>query len=114
LKAAQELVANKRWRSIVSRSYYAAYSAVTGALEGRANYPRGMKNPPHDDVPNLVRNNLTTLSIVQRRRIGTIMVRLYASRLDADYRPKRTLDRSTAASATIGAADVMRILGVLK
>ena len=103
-----------RWRSIVSRSYYAAYSAVAGALEGRAKHPHGLKNPPHEDVPSLVRNYLTMLTVAQRRRIASTMVRLYASRLDADYRPRRTVDRATAASATIGAADVMRILGVLK
>lgn len=55
--SAQALQRLLHWRSSVSRSYYAAYSAVAGELEGRVIYPRGMRNPPHEALPRLIINH---------------------------------------------------------
>jgi hypothetical protein len=56
------------WRSSVSRSYYAAYCAVTSELVGRGvSFPHGRKNPGHEQLPNLVLHNLTLPMNVRRQ-----------------------------------------------
>jgi uncharacterized protein (UPF0332 family) len=111
--AARALQKSGDWRSSVSRSYYAAYSGIADRLKGKATYPHGMHNPPHGTLPTLVMNHLTFLSMVKRRRISSAIVRMFESRVSADYRPHRTVNRDTAAWAAIEAAEILRILGVL-
>lgn len=113
LAAADALRGSRRWRSSVSRSYYAAYSAVAGELDGKATFPHGMKNPPHESLPALVRTHVTMLTPRDRRRLGAILVRLYANRLDADYRPRHTVDEATTLFSLIDATDALKLLGVL-
>lgn len=111
-RAAKLLQEQKRWRSSVSRSYYAAYCSVAGELEGKAHYPHGIKNPPHESLPDLVMTYLTTMSFAKRRQLASTLVRLFRDRVDADYRPMRIVDRSTAALATVAAYGLLRSLGV--
>lgn len=112
-KAAQVLRREERWRSSVSRSYYAAYSIVAGELEGKATYPHGMQNPPHVALPELIRSHVTSLGMNDRRRVGSIVSRLFEYRVDADYRPRRTVDEETAVGSLGLAADVLRMFGAL-
>ena len=112
-RAAKSLQKLKQWRSSASRSYYAAYSVIAGELEGKASYPHGLQNPPHESVPKLVMNRLTSLRMRERRRVSSTMVRLFLYRVDADYRPRRTVDRATAASAAVLVTDLFKITGIL-
>ncbi len=85
-KAAQHLLEVGCYRSSVSRSYYAAYSAITSALirQGIA-LGYGGNNPGHAGLPVYVLNNLTTLSMPSRFEINKALRRLYAARIEADY-----------------------------
>ncbi len=87
LIAAKSLSADARWRSAVSRAYYAAYCAVTVELEGRANFPGGRQNPSHDQLPKLILNSLSDISVPDRQNMKRAAVRLYRKRIAADYRP---------------------------
>jgi uncharacterized protein (UPF0332 family) len=76
----------EHWRSSVSRSYYAAYSAVTSRLNERGvSFPHGWNNPGHEQLPNLILHNLT-LPINIRRRLKQWIEFLRNAREDADYR----------------------------
>ena len=93
LQAAKTLTGEGRLRSAVSRSYYAAYCAVTAALAARGvGFARGWNNPAHEQLPDLVSNNLP-LSPDRRRRLRKALRILRRAREDADYRPGITLDR---------------------
>jgi uncharacterized protein (UPF0332 family) len=74
------------WRSSVSRSYYAAYCAVTSDLVARGvRFGRGWHNPPHEHLLHLLTHNLTLPQDV-RRRLSRRMRALRHAREDADYR----------------------------
>lgn len=95
LAAAKKLAGTGHVRSSVSRSYYAAYSAVTVQLTSRgASFPRGWKNPPHEQLLSLIRHNLP-LKRQTRGRLRSLMRFLRKSREDADYRPERPLGSQT-------------------
>src|SRR4051794_32034042 len=87
LVAAKSLLADARWRSAASRAYYAAYSAVTAKLEGRASFPRGWHNPSHDHLAKLIMNYLTEFAVPERRKLMTASRRLLRKRVASDYRP---------------------------
>jgi hypothetical protein len=72
-----------------------------------------MKNPPHESLPALVRTHMIALSVRNRRRLSAMLVRLYANRVDADYRPRRTVNETTALFSLIDATDALKLLGVL-
>ena len=74
-------------------------------------FPHGWNNPSHDQVPDLIQNN-GNLSITVRRRIGTFLTSLRATREDADYRPGHTVDAETALRCVQEAVQVFRLLGV--
>src|SRR5689334_2779388 len=74
-------------RSCVSRTYYAAYCAATSLLVERdLSFARGWNNPPHEQVPDLIRDN-TDISLSRKRRIRKNLSTLRTAREDADYRP---------------------------
>jgi len=87
LAAAKHLFSAGQYRSSVSRAYYAAYCALTSSLaqQGVA-FGRGWNNPPHEQLPRLVRGNLQAPEW-QRREINHALRRLRLHREDADYRP---------------------------
>jgi hypothetical protein len=97
----------------VSRCYYAAYSAAAAELEGHATYPHGLQNPPHETLPELIRNHVTRLRVRDRQRVATMVARLFEYRVDADYRPGRTVDEKTAVGSLTLSVDAMRMLGAL-
>ena len=95
LVAGRELYRSGRYRSSVSRFYYAAFHVVTDALEGKFDTETGQETPNHKGLPKAIRLNLTQLTPPQRAEVGSLMNRLYAARIDADYR-RRTADKTTA------------------
>ncbi|GMU24222.1 MAG: hypothetical protein AMXMBFR13_42980 [Phycisphaerae bacterium] len=95
-------------RSVVSRSYYAAFSAVTYALQGHVVYPQGRETPGHGKVPFLMQKHLKQHFADHRLRdLKAAVRRLYTARLDADY-------RSVISPGGLVGRDALRASKVLK
>ena len=85
-KAAQRLLEVGCCRSSVSRTYYAAYAAITSALIRQGiTLAHDGNNPSHISLPLLVLNNLTFLPLTARFDLNRALRRLYAERVEADY-----------------------------
>lgn len=113
LEAAKMLADNGHWRSSVSRSYYAAYSAVTSRLVARrVSFAHGWNNPAHEQLPNLIVHNLE-LPLNIRRHVKQLVHTLRRAREDADYRPGMTVDDTIAIDCIRDAIVVLRDLEVL-
>jgi len=110
LVAAKSLSQDARWRSAVSRAYYAAYASVCGALEGLATYPKGRFGPSHDLLPKLVMTYVTTVSMWDRRRIATAAHRLFERRLVADYKPVQQVDGEMARACVQDASVIIKMV----
>jgi uncharacterized protein (UPF0332 family) len=110
LEAARVLLANKHWRSSVSRSYYSAFAAMTAAVESNASFPSGRDAPAHATMPALIRNYLSQLRIVERRRLMSDVRELYENRITADYRVSRTVNRETALRSVLLAERAIKAL----
>jgi len=112
LRAAKTLAGEGYWRSSVSRSYYAAYCAVTSDLVMRGvRFGRGWHNPPHEHLLHLIAHNLTLPQDV-RRRLSRRMRTLRHAREDADYRPGITVNRALALNCLRDAIVVLQDVGV--
>jgi len=111
LAAAQELLDTGRFRSSVSRSYYAAYCAAAHLLRGKVSYPRGRGNPAHEVIPSYLESNLGRLSRTSRQQVRTDYSVLYKARVDADYRPWLSCDRDIALRAKKLCDGILRELG---
>jgi uncharacterized protein (UPF0332 family) len=110
-EAAKELLASGRWRSSVSRSYYAAYCAITEDLDRRnVSFAHGWNNPGHEQLLLLIRHNLI-LPENSRRQLRRALHRLRIAREDADYRPTTLVDRHMALTCIRDAALVLDIMG---
>ena len=106
-KAAQYLLEVECDRSSISRSYYAAYAAITSALVRQGiTLGHDGNNPGHAGLPTLIVNNLTLLPLSVRFDLNKALRRLYAARIEADYDPVKSID-GTATLAAI--RDVNRI-----
>lgn len=100
-----------RWRSALSRAYYAAYARVTAAL---ANVPgvtfaSGREGPTHARLPGLVETHLSHAGDV-RWRVSELVRGLYKARLDADYVPSRDIGAGDAREAVRMMAEVFRLM----
>jgi uncharacterized protein (UPF0332 family) len=112
LRAARKLLHDGHLRSSVSRSYYAAYCAVTAEFVKRGiQFAHGWNNPAHDQLPELVLHN-TTLPRNARYQINKALRRLRKAREDADYRPGTTIERPDALRLFHDAHLVAQTLGV--
>jgi uncharacterized protein (UPF0332 family) len=112
LRAAKRLVGDQCFRSSISRSYYAAYCAVTSELTARGvTFAHGWNNPAHEQVPDLILHN-TTLPMNTRRRLRKLLRVLREAREDADYRPSVTIDRSLALNCLRDAIAVLHSLEI--
>lgn len=95
--AVYETLSHGRWRTCLSRAYYAVYSAATEALISQGvNMPIGRNSPHHAKLPNLVGNNLNTISHSVRWRLAGMIRKLYNLRIIADYVPSFALGESEA------------------
>lgn len=110
LEAAKALLADEHWRSSVSRSYYAAYCAVSQRLaEKGVQFARGWNNPAHDQLLALIRNGLT-LPPEARHRTTTTLRRLRLARETADYRPDHLVEKDLALASLRDAGSVLRMM----
>jgi uncharacterized protein (UPF0332 family) len=95
--SANELFAAMRWRSAVSRAYYAVYSAATSLLlDMGVTMPVGRTNPKHAALPALIGNNLTWLRMGARWRLAGLTRKLYDLRIASDYLPGVTVEQDEA------------------
>ena len=109
-KSAQQLLETEQIRSCISRSYYAAYCAVTDLLVSRnVQFPRGWNNPAHEQLPDLVLNN-SGLPRATRFEVNKVLRRLSRQREDADYRPHAVLVLRDAVKAVRDAQFILRTL----
>ncbi len=109
--AAQALYEQRRFRSSVSRSYYAVFSVITHHLiAAGVNFGGQQETPNHQAVPKLMKQNL---SLSNRQMLDSIAIvrRLYAARLAADYQ-RRTTDDMTAREAIRDSVALFRYLEV--
>lgn len=113
LGAAGELLRSGRFRSSVSRAYYAAFSAAALELEAvRTTFPRDWDGPAHASVPKLIERRLTHLPASRRHDAKRSMRLLYNARLGADYMPWQHFERKDASEALKHATLVFRRLEV--
>jgi len=110
--AAQELLDGGRFRSSISRSYYAAYAAVTHLLIGRVTFASGRRNPAHEDMLDYIMSNLAGVAVGKRRTARRAYRVLWKARIDADYRPGMRCDRATALAAKMQSDRVLREVGI--
>ncbi len=112
-KAAQHLLEAECYRSSVSRSYYAAYSAITAALirQGITLAYAG-NNPSHLSLPALVVNNLTFLPLTVRFELNKSLRRLYAARISADYDSAADVGQTAALAMLRDLNRVLTLLGI--
>ncbi len=109
LQAAETLLREGRYRSSVSRSYYAAYCAATHEIIQRiTSFPGGWKNPPHEKLPLYVENNLS-MAGWERDKIKRLLRLLRRFREDADYRPYRIVSFQIARDCIRDATRVQRL-----
>ncbi|MBI3921472.1 MAG: HEPN domain-containing protein [Armatimonadetes bacterium] len=111
-QAAQVLLEGGFLRSSISRSYYAAYAAITGELTGRVTFPAGQQNPRHAQLVSHVRDHLVALTPSQRRRLSRAIRILWKARVDADYVPIASVDATMARDALREVCAVFRELGI--
>lgn len=93
------LFQNRKWRGFASRAYYGAFSYLTQALldhGAHSSFNNHYGHPYHRDLPQLVTKKLTRFSDSDRRMLKKSIRRLYAYRLDADYRPGITFEEQYA------------------
>ena len=98
-RSAKNLLTDGCLRSSSNRSYYAAYAALSGELEGKVVYKEGRDNPAHADLPAYILRNLDGLSRETRFILIKAVSRLWKARVIADYVPAIYLDRTIAINA---------------
>ncbi|MGF1633632.1 MAG: hypothetical protein ACFCVE_07255 [Phycisphaerae bacterium] len=105
-KAANEMV-ETRFRSCLSRSYYAVYSKVTHDLAAApgATFPLGREGPNHPGasgsggIRRLIETSMPGMSQERRVKLSELVGELYTLRLYADYRPSIDIDAPDAREA---------------
>ena len=112
--AAQVLLDSKRWRSSVSRSYYAAYSFTTSVLTGeKVSFPADKDGPTHAGLPDLARDNLRKkLGLNSAKELRRILTTLYDARIVADYFPRQKVESDEAIECLKRLRQITVILGV--
>jgi len=100
-KSANALVRLGHFRSAVARAYYAAYSKVTHELAVTA----GLPMPPnregfsHARVRAVIETSMPNMTQPKREKLSELVGRLYALRIDADYKPSTEVDDTEAREA---------------
>jgi hypothetical protein len=111
--AAHVLLASGRFRSSVSRSYYAAYAGITHLLVGRVAFPAGRNNPTHESIAGHIANSLQGLTPEQRRALKTDFSVLLKARVVADYIPGHSCDDEIARNARLRSDGILKEIGLL-
>jgi uncharacterized protein (UPF0332 family) len=92
-RAASRLLTESHFRSAVARAYYAGYSKVTHELVsvGGLPMPPGREGPNHIRVRRLIETSMPNMAQAKRDKLSEMLGRLYALRIEADYRPSSTV-----------------------
>ena len=100
-KAASRLLTENHYRSAVARAYYAAYSKVTHELVATAGLPMppGREGPNHVRVRRVIESSMPDMPQAKRDKLSEILGRLYAIRIEADYRPSSAVGITEARAA---------------
>jgi uncharacterized protein (UPF0332 family) len=110
-QAGRQLLDAGRYRSSVSRFYYAAFSLLTHELsEAGADFGDDQETPNHKGLPRLIRLH-PTLPAKQKADALAIIRRLYSARISADYQ-RRTTDESITRSIMRDTARLFQHFGV--
>jgi len=88
------------------------YSETTDKLVGLTEFPEGREGPSHDDLPDMLFDYLTRLSLGDRRKFSTAVERLYVLRVIADYRPVLTVNESVARQSVMMADQFFKAIEV--
>lgn len=99
-------------RSSISRSYYAAYSAIVGALPRGVTFGRGRRNPSHEQIAALIHRILPRIDVSTRRKLVEYIKFLRRVRETADYRPGHTVDLGLALQCLRRAMYIAKQMGV--
>lgn len=112
LAAARACATDERWRSVVSRSYFAAYSFAASVLakEGVA-FREDRVGPEHEPLPDLIRDQLgKRFGQPTLKELRATITALYAARITADYKPHQIIDKSSALHAERLATTVRKLM----
>ena len=113
-RAGRELLDGGRYRSSVSRFYYAAFCVLTHDLLAQGAGPdfrEGRETPGHAQLPRLVEANFVRFTPERRSNLVSYVVDLYRSRIAADYSQQR-VDRQAATKTFRATEKVFRYLEV--
>ncbi len=96
-----------RFRSCLSRAYYAAYSKVTHELAAAPNvtFPQGREGPNHPGelgtggIRRLIETSMSAMSQERRVKLSELVGALYVLRIAADYQPSSEIDAREAREA---------------
>lgn len=112
-RAAKGLYRAGNYRSCTSRCYYSTYQTLTAICVTHGDtghFPPEWNNPSHEQLPGLILNNGDLIQ-TDRRTIARLVRSLRYAREDADYRPGRTVDETTARNSIRDMLTVRKILG---
>ncbi len=99
--SANTLLTEDHFRSAVARAYYAAYSKITYELVSVAGLPMppGREGPSHSRIRPVIESSMPNVAQAKRDKLSEILGRLYALRIDADYRPSIEVEATEAREA---------------
>jgi uncharacterized protein (UPF0332 family) len=113
LEAAKLLKEAGRFRSSVSRAYYAAHYVFTEFVTRNGFIPAPRRQTPsHLAQAGLVGRHAGTLSLREQRLLRQTLTRLYSRRIDADYDSRVRIDSSTALEAIRDVHTLFRLVEV--
>jgi uncharacterized protein (UPF0332 family) len=95
IEGAKMLLADAKYRSAVSRAYYAAFSSVNDVFD-RGGFMNGLRTPSHRSIPRPIQHTFSRLTLPRRKQMVADYRRLYALRLGADYERGTTVNKQTA------------------
>ncbi len=112
MQAAKQIL-NSSPRSCVSRAYYAAHVVLTESLlNAGCTLETGRQTPPHLAQAKLVGQYLAGMGDARVREIRAVIRRLYARRIDADYKRTITVDQVAARDSVRDVSTLFSLLGV--
>ena len=98
--AALLLLQNERWRSMISRAYYAVFARATALLVVYgAPPPNGREGHNHAKLAALIIDHLGYLGDQRFKIAAWVKTLYYDLRLKADYHPSASVDKGDARDA---------------
>jgi len=100
-EAANRLLTEDHYRSAVARAYFAAYSKISHELVAIAGLPMppGREGPGHNRIRPVIESSMPNMIQAKRDKLSEMIGRLYALRIDADYRPSIEVEGTEAREA---------------